>query len=377
MNTTLDTTNSGLLSLRDAISAVNAGSDASLPIAEQAQISGALDASNTITFNLPSPGTITLGSVLVLSNTNSTTTITGPGETALTISGGGTTSVFTVDTSVTANITGLTISNAHGAGSGGIDNLGTLSVTNSTFSGNTAIGGGIDNQGTLTITNSTLSGNTANLGGGVAIVIDERGLPSTLTNVTITGNRATTRGGGVYVNSNGPVSTLLQNTIVAGNFQGTGTTADDISGSPIEVGTATADSHVEVFDGKTGALLLSFFAFPDFMGGVTVGSGDVTGAGHADVIVGTATGSSHVKVFDGTTGLLMQSFMAFAGYLGGVNVAGGDVDGDGVAEILVGANANGHVKVFNGSTGAEQLSFIAYPGFDGAVRVGSVGVPIF
>ena len=47
---------------------------------------------------------------------------------------------------------------------GGIYNGGTLTLTNSTVSGNTAWatrGGGIYNSGTLTLTNSTVSGNTA------------------------------------------------------------------------------------------------------------------------------------------------------------------------------------------------------------------------
>ena len=49
---------------------------------------------------------------------------------------------------------------------GGIFNTGTLTINNSTISGNTAAalmptGGGIYNGGTLTINNSTISGNSA------------------------------------------------------------------------------------------------------------------------------------------------------------------------------------------------------------------------
>ena len=44
---------------------------------------------------------------------------------------------------------------------------GTLTVTNSTISGNTASGGGVANgYGTLTMTNSTISGNSGHGGGG-------------------------------------------------------------------------------------------------------------------------------------------------------------------------------------------------------------------
>ncbi|WP_430014925.1 Calx-beta domain-containing protein [Microcystis protocystis FBCC-A270] len=94
-------------------------------------------------------------------------------------------------------LTNSTISgNTAGWGGGGIFSDGTLTITNSTISGNTANGGGggIFNIGTLTITNSTISGNTANGGGG--------GIGNflgtlTITNSTISGNTANGGGGGI------------------------------------------------------------------------------------------------------------------------------------------------------------------------------------
>ncbi|MGA3147679.1 MAG: choice-of-anchor Q domain-containing protein, partial [Acidimicrobiales bacterium] len=69
-----------------------------------------------------------------------------------------------------ATISGSTFSSNTAAGrAGGIFNLGTLTVANSTFVGNTTttFGGGIEsNAGTTTLTNSTLSGNSAAFGGG-------------------------------------------------------------------------------------------------------------------------------------------------------------------------------------------------------------------
>jgi predicted outer membrane repeat protein len=69
------------------------------------------------------------------------------------------------------------VNNRVGGGYGGaIDNYGTMSVMNSTFTGNHAVlsqywepggsGGAIANYGTLSIVNSTLSGNTADVSGG-------------------------------------------------------------------------------------------------------------------------------------------------------------------------------------------------------------------
>src|SRR5262245_5495541 len=87
---------------------------------------------------------------------------------------------------------------------GGVNNYyGTLTIHNSTVSGNTSnfAGGGLNNSaGTVTITNSTISDNTGGVGGGVSNSLGYYygGTGSvTLTNSTISGNRAD-RGGGVY-----------------------------------------------------------------------------------------------------------------------------------------------------------------------------------
>ena len=89
-------------------------------------------------------------------------------------------------------ITGSTFSGNPSAGGGGIFNVGTMTVTSSTFNGHTGSfsGGGIYNQsGTLTVTSCTSSGTFGGTSGG-------RGIAN-----------APGRGGVVY----------LHNTIVAGN----------------------------------------------------------------------------------------------------------------------------------------------------------------
>jgi hypothetical protein len=84
-----------------------------------------------------------------------------------------------------------------------VNNGGTLTLNNSTVSGNTAsgsnvLGGGILNQGALTITNSTISGNTVSGqgsdGGGIA---NGPNSMVTLTNSTISGNTSSSKGGGI------------------------------------------------------------------------------------------------------------------------------------------------------------------------------------
>jgi hypothetical protein len=133
--------------------------------------------------------------------------------------------------------------------------------------------------------------------------------------------------------------------------------------------------HVNVFDGSTGKIIQSFYAFdPGFTGGIFVAAGDVNADGYADIIVGAdAGGGPHVKVFDGATLALLQSFYAFnVEFTGGVRVASADVDGDGFADIVVGAGPGGgpHVKVFDGQSGIEVQSFYAFnPAFSGGVFV--------
>ncbi len=135
-----------------------------------------------------------------------------------------------------------------------------------------------------------------------------------------------------------------------------------------------AAPHVKVFDGATGGLLQSFFAYaPTFAGGVAVAAGDVNGDGLCDIITGSGTGgNAHVKAFSGQSGAELRSFFAYPGFTGGVFVAAGDLNGDGAAEIVTGYGAGGapHVKVFNGASGALLLSFFAYDtAFAGGVRV--------
>jgi hypothetical protein len=87
---------------------------------------------------------------------------------------------------------------------GGIYNAsgGTLTVSGCTLSGNFAFGagvnygGGIDNQGTLTVSNSTLSGNTA-YGGDGGGIYNDFGATLTVSGCTLPGNSAY-QGGGIY-----------------------------------------------------------------------------------------------------------------------------------------------------------------------------------
>jgi hypothetical protein len=138
--------------------------------------------------------------------------------------------------------------------------------------------------------------------------------------------------------------------------------------------------QVRVYDGRTfqplaGPLSSFLGIFPTgFTGGVFVAAGDVDGDGFADIIVGAdAGGGPEVNVFSGRTGAVLYSFLAFpASFNGGVRVAAGDVNGDGKADIITGAGPGAlpQVSVFNGASLAGLLSFYAFPtSFNGGVYV--------
>jgi CSLREA domain-containing protein len=113
--------------------------------------------------------------------------------------------------------------NASDFAGGGIWSDGTLTLGDSTVRDNDApYGGGIFNLGPLTVTNTTVSGNTATQGDGGGIFSGDAaqlGFVVALRNATIAGNDAGANGGGLAVNQG---TVVLSNTLVAGNAAPTG-----------------------------------------------------------------------------------------------------------------------------------------------------------
>ena len=179
--------------------------------------------------------------------------LTGSGAAKTIIDGGGAGSVIAIlNTSAVVGVSGVTMRNGIASGGAGILNWGTLTVNNSTLSGNMALsetsaaGGGIFNSGALTITNSTLSGNTGSsrfmfggaiynsgtltltnstlsqngsngsVGGGGGGIYNAG--TASINNSTLSGNSASGDGGGGIYNGGGAVT--LQNSIVANSKLG-------------------------------------------------------------------------------------------------------------------------------------------------------------
>ncbi len=212
----------------------------------------ATDDEGTITFSaavFPPMGaaqTITLAAGQL--TVQQSVTITGPGAGVLTVNGNNASRVFNITacSCATVEISGLTITggNARNGGGGilsqsvltlkkvvvrdnkspngnggGIRNIGTLIVEDSTISGNSADdGGGIRNAGNALITRTTISGNQAtggigSAGGGIsnsAFVL--------LANVTISGNSAVANGGGIRNSA----FVSLANVTISGNTAAAG-----------------------------------------------------------------------------------------------------------------------------------------------------------
>jgi hypothetical protein len=179
-------------------------------------------AGGTVDFQPGLSGTITLmtGELLI----DKGLTIAGPGASVITVSGNHASRVFDIAGMYTVGISGLTIADGSvtNANGGGIISSGTLTVTVSILSANSATfgtGGGIENDGgMLTVTASTLSGNSAGAGGGI---FNDAGT-LTVTASTLTGNSSGTGGGGIYSNFGGGVtitdSTLRGNSTSGGNY---------------------------------------------------------------------------------------------------------------------------------------------------------------
>jgi uncharacterized repeat protein (TIGR01451 family) len=240
-------------------------------------------AGGTIAFDMNqvvSPISLATGQITIDKNL----TIQGPGANLLTVrntAAASTTSrVFNVNTNVNATISALTISGGNvTSGSGGGILYGTnstVTVTDSTITGNSATGGaGISNSsgGTLTVINSTISGNTAgNLGGGG--IFSGSGTLNVI-NSTISGNSASDGGGGGI--SNGGTGNLT-NATIANNPASGGAGGGGIRNS----GTLNSrNSIIALNTAATGA--------PDF-------SGTLTSQGHN--LIGNTSGTTGTIVTD-------------------------------------------------------------------------------
>src|SRR5262249_24325993 len=184
--------------------------------------------SGLVLTNLSVPESI-VGTGVPPVNTTNPITVSGAGD------GGHFFSIFSVAYLATASISGITITGGNaGSGFGGaVFSHGTLTLTNVIASNNTAAqGGAIDNNAaaSLTITNSTISGNT---GLGAAIMnIGTAAFPATtiINDSTISGNTEV-NGFGTITNypylAGGIAKVTINNSTISGNTGGTDAVESD------------------------------------------------------------------------------------------------------------------------------------------------------
>jgi len=119
-----------------------------------------------------------------------------------------------------------TISDSQSGYGGGVHNLGTLTLHQSTISGNRGMvsGGGIVNIGTLTLSQCTISGNHSDFGGGI---VNAQFL--VVINSTISGNAADSDGGGIFNSGSSQASVVnAYNTTIV--FNGADSDSDPVYG---------------------------------------------------------------------------------------------------------------------------------------------------
>jgi len=229
-------------------------------------------------------------------------TLAGPGANNLTIDGGGLVQLFQVPGAARFTLRDLTL--AHGAAAGGgalLDNeLATTTISGCVFSNNTALmgGGAILAVGTMTIRDTSFSGNTTSfLGYGGAIYggsgtlsisntlfntnsaaagggITNSASTMTLTSVTMNSNNATAIGGAIYT---GAPLTLVNATIVGNSASQGGGIA--VGGGPFNLKNSIVFGNIAASGG------------PDIFGTVTSLGYNLIGTTAEATIDGITTGN--------------------------------------------------------------------------------------
>jgi chitodextrinase len=228
--------------------------------------------------------------------------------------------IFDVGPAGHLTLNSLTLSNGlanNGVqGGGAIFSHGTLSVTGSTFTGNSSpaatgtSGGGIDSSGVLTVTTSTFTGNSAQEGGGI---FNQK--TATVKNSTFTNNKATIFGGGALVNGAGTL-TATRDTFVGNTGPGGGAIDNDAT---LSVGDSTFFNNTAGSNGGGGI--------------VNFGTAKIT---QSTLSGNTAAFGADILNFTGDT--LSVGMSIVAGGIGGGNCGGEAAVTDGGYNIDTGSS---------------------------------------
>ena len=245
---------------------------------------------DTIKFALPDgPGTIALSSGELAITDD--VTIDGATQPGMIVSGRNTSRVFIINSPATVEIIALTISNGFSSSGGGVFNAGTLTLTQSTLTGNSTsgAGGGASNTGTMTLTESTVIGNSStDVGGGII----NFGGTLTLLNTTVHENSSQADAGGGIFNNTGTV-TLSDSTIRANTAEfGAGLANLD---TLIVTRSVVAENYCGVSGGgifNRGTVTVTNSTVSQNSADTASGGGIVNDGGTLTVIASTVSGNS-------------------------------------------------------------------------------------
>jgi CSLREA domain-containing protein len=277
-NSDADHGSDGVCTLREAIRAANQNADY-----HECIHTGSGFGNDVIVFSISGSSTIILGAALPAIST-STLTIDGSNSgRTIVIDGANAYEPFSINSSASLTLKKTTVQHGHSSDGGGVFNVGTLNVFNSTFLNNvaTADGGAINNNsgGTATIANSTFSGNSASYGGG----LENNSSTATILNSTFSGNTAIEGGAlSTWQGGSEPVLTRVKNTIMANSvapedcWNGSGTLRGDhnIIETTVSGGFSCSGITTSTANPKLGTLTGSPAYFPLNVGSPAIDTGN-------------------------------------------------------------------------------------------------------
>jgi hypothetical protein len=297
----------------------------------EAAFSARLAGGGAISFNCgPAPATISITSIKQIS---ANTSVDGGG--LITLSGGGTTGLFSVTTGASLRLSSLMVRDGSAIGGGGVFNEGVLVVNQVAFLNNNAsVGGAIYNinDGMVTVDNSTFAGNSGQFGGAI------RNLGGTVVvrSSTFSQNSAINDGdGGAILNRLGSlnVTDSVFSDNQAGNLSGGGVENNDSAsiGSSVFTGnTAETNGGGAVYNGLNGRLTITGSTFVDNQAGDQGGGGVLTENGTLLVINSTFSantaglqGGGGLYSEVGTTEIVNSTFSANTAGVGGAGSVSG------------------------------------------------------
>ncbi len=317
---------------------------------------------DTITFVVP--GTITLESMLPAISDVAGLTIDGGG--AITISGNNAVRVLEVNTNAALVVQNLTITSGRGYGAAIYnDDGGTVTVMNSTLSGNTGSrGGGIynDQGGTVTVTNSTISGNSVDAGG--AAIFNTYNSTATVTNSVLSGNSGA-HGGAIY----NTTSTVTVTNSILSNNSATGTAGGIFNSNRGTVivtsstfsGNSATGTAGGIYAGIHGTVTITSSTFSDNSagngGGISAEFSRVTIT--SSTFSGNSAGTNGGGIFNNRDGTVTITSSTFSGNSAGAN-GGGTFNNDTGATTLqnsiIANNTSGNCRG-NVTDGGGNLSY--------------------